>query len=79
MSMTDGISRSGPVIKVIKTDTDYETALTAIDRLLQNEPEPGTKAADELEVLTVLVEEYEQRTTDIGLPDPISAIEFRME
>lgn len=67
------------MIKVIKTDSDYEAALTAVDRLLQSEPEPGTKAADELEVLTVLVEDYERSITNIGLPDPISAIEFRME
>lgn len=65
--------------KVIKTDSDYETALAAIDRLLKNDPEPETEDANQLDVLTILVEEYERRATDIGLPDPISAIEFRME
>ena len=66
-------------MKVIRTESDYESAMGTIDLFLARHPEAGTANADELEVLTVLVEEYERRTTDIGLPDPISAIEFRME
>ncbi len=53
--------------------------MAAIDRLLESDPAAGTTDAHEVEVLVDLVEEYERRTTDIGLPDPISAIEFRME
>ncbi len=66
-------------MKVIRAESDYRAAMGTIDRLLDRNPEAGTADAEELEVLTVLVEEYERRTTDIGLPDPISAIEFRME
>lgn len=66
-------------MKVIKAESDYRAAMGVIDRLLERNPKAGTADADELEVLAVLMEEYERRTTDMGLPDPISAIEFRME
>jgi len=58
-------------IRPIKTDEDYQTALTRISELME--------LADELEVLSVLVQEYESRTFPSSLPDPIEAIKFRME
>ena len=66
-------------MKVIKTESEYETAMAAIDRFLESDPAVGTAAAHKLEVLVDLVEEYERRTTNIGLPDSVSAFEFRME
>lgn len=65
--------------KVIKTDADYEAALAGIDRLLDHEIAAGTPEADELELLTLLVREYESSHYPIGIPDPIEAIKFRME
>ena len=65
--------------KVIKSKADYEAALASIDRLIALDPEPGTPEADELEVLTVLVKDYENQQFPIQVPDPIDAIEFRME
>ncbi len=70
---------SGPTMKIIRAESDYETAMAEIDRLLESDPAAGTADGHKLEVLAVLVEEYERRTTNIDLPDPIAAIEFRME
>ncbi len=39
----------------------------------------GTPQGDELEVLSILIEKYEDEHFPIGLPDPIEAIKFRME
>lgn len=39
----------------------------------------GTPEGDELEVLSILIEKYEDEHVDIGFPDPIEAIKFRME
>ncbi len=39
----------------------------------------GTPAGDELEVLSILIEKYEDEHFPIELPDPIEAIKFRME
>lgn len=67
------------MLKVIRSKVDYEAALASIDRLIALDPEPGTRKADELEVLTVLVKDYESKQFPVQLPDPVEAIQFRME
>jgi HTH-type transcriptional regulator/antitoxin HigA len=64
-------------IRPIKTEADYETALAEIEALF--EAEPGTPAGDRLEVLTTLVEAYEDEHYSIPTPDPIEAIRYYME
>lgn len=61
--------------KVIKTERDYKTALTHIERLMAA-PAPDN---DELELWSLLVEKYEEDHFPIDTPDPIEAIRFRME
>lgn len=56
-------------MKVIKTQTEYEAALNEIDELLAQDPEAGSDEANALDVLAVLVEEYENRTVDLGRPE----------
>ncbi len=65
--------------KVIKTEIEHEEALAEIERLIDCNPVPGSEVANALELLSVLVREYEDRHFPIPLPDPIEAIEFRME
>jgi HTH-type transcriptional regulator / antitoxin HigA len=64
-------------IKPIKTEADYEAAVTEIGRLWGSKI--GTSAGDRLDVLATLVEAYEQDRYPIEPPDPIEAIKFRME
>ena len=64
-------------IKPIKSETDYDAALTAINGLMGAAPD--TPEGDELEVLVTLVEAYEAECWPIEAPDPISAIEHVME
>ena len=64
-------------IKPIKTQEDYNTTLSQIESLM--DAKPNTPQMDELEVLTTLVEAYEQQHYKIDAPDPIEAIKFRME
>jgi len=45
-------------IKVIKTEEDYQKALSRIDELM--EAEPSTPEGDELDLLVTLVEQYEE-------------------
>jgi len=52
-------------------------ALSRIEQLM--DAKPDTAEMDELELLTALVEMYEERHFPIGPPDPIDAIKFRME
>ncbi len=64
-------------IKAIRNEADYDAALLRIDALM--DAEPGTSEGDELDVLTDLVEHYEEKHVPMGFPSPISAIEFRLE
>ncbi|NHB88689.1 MULTISPECIES: helix-turn-helix domain-containing protein [Photorhabdus] len=66
-------------IKPIRTEQDYKAALEAISPLFDNQPEIGTPEFDFLEVIVLLIEEYEAEHYPIDPPDPIEAIKFRME
>ncbi|MCC9166365.1 helix-turn-helix domain-containing protein [Pontibacter harenae] len=66
-------------INPIRTEQDYEEAVKRLDSLLDMNPKPGTDLDDELEVLTTLVQAYEQVHYPIELPDPIDAIKHIME
>jgi HTH-type transcriptional regulator / antitoxin HigA len=63
--------------KVIKTVAEYKATLGRIEQIF--DAKPGTAKGDELELLLLLVEKYEETAYPIGLPDPITAIRFRME
>lgn len=64
-------------MKLIKTAADYQQALSRLEMIF--DARPGTKEGDELEVLGVLIDNYEGTLQPIGYPDPIEAIKFRME
>lgn len=64
-------------IKPIKTEADYDAALKEIERMF--DAAPGTREGDRLEVLTTLVEAYEEKHFRIPLPDPIEAILYYIE
>jgi HTH-type transcriptional regulator/antitoxin HigA len=64
-------------IKVIKTEKDYDAALKRVEEIFDSSRNSST--ADELELLTVLIEKYESDHYPIDLPDPIEAIKFRMD
>ncbi|MDX2109160.1 MAG: hypothetical protein SFY80_02855 [Verrucomicrobiota bacterium] len=63
--------------KLIKTESDNQAALARIETLF--DAKPGTPQGDELDLLITLVELYEAKAYPIDLPDPITAIRFRME
>jgi len=67
------------MLKPIKTKKQYEAALERIYNLMQKNIKMGSKESDELEILSILVEKYEDEKFRINLPDPIEAIIFRME
>ncbi|NVK66843.1 MAG: transcriptional regulator [Flavobacteriales bacterium] len=63
--------------RLIKTESEYQTALKRIDELF--DVTPDSKEFDEIELLVTLVDLYEQKHHAIEAPDPIEAIKFRME
>ena len=61
--------------KVLKTQHEYEAALTHVERLMDK----ATTDDSELELWALLVEKYEEEHFPISAPDPIEAIRFRMD
>ncbi|MFZ5553667.1 MAG: helix-turn-helix domain-containing protein [Bacteroidota bacterium] len=63
--------------KLIKTERDYKKALKRLEEIF--DARPKSKEGDELEILALLIEKYEEEHYPIEAPDPIEAIKFRME
>ncbi|HEC42534.1 MAG TPA: helix-turn-helix domain-containing protein [Bacteroides sp.] len=69
-------------VRVIKNEAEYEAASQRIYELINANQKPilpGSSEADEMELLSILVEKYEREHYPIEAPDPIEAIKFRME
>lgn len=64
-------------IKPIKSEKDYHQALERLEEIF--DAKKGSPEGDELEILGILIENYENEYFPIDLPDPIEAIKFRME
>ena len=64
-------------MKLIKTEKEYQAALKRLEEIFDSKK--NSKNADELELLALLIEKYEDEISTINLPDPIEAIKFRME
>ena len=64
-------------IKMIKTEEDYQQALKRLEVIF--EAPIDSPEGDEAEILSILIEKYEDEHYPIGSPDPIEAIKFRME
>ena len=65
--------------KIIKTENDYLSAINELNQLMSNDPEAGSPEADKIELLGVLIKNYEYQKYIFGFSDPIEAIRFRME
>ena len=63
--------------KIIKTEAEYNAAMKRIEAIFR--AEPGTPEGDELELLAMLAEQYEDIAYPIAMPTPLAAIRFRMD
>jgi HTH-type transcriptional regulator/antitoxin HigA len=64
-------------LKPIRTKADYKVALAEVERLWG--ARSGTPKGDRLDVLATLIDAYETQHYPMDPPDPIDAIQFRME
>jgi HTH-type transcriptional regulator/antitoxin HigA len=65
--------------KIIHTENQYHAYLDEVEHLMSRGENLGAGEIDRLEVLTVLIEAYENSKYPVEPPDPIDAILFRME
>ena len=64
--------------KLIKTEEEYQKTLKRLDKIFH--AKKGTKEQEELEILVMLIQRYEDETVgEFPDPDPIEAIKFKME
>jgi len=64
-------------IRPIKTKKEHKLAMKRLSELF--DAKPGSAEGDELEILSILIEHYENKQLLVEYPDPIEAIKFRME
>jgi HTH-type transcriptional regulator/antitoxin HigA len=64
-------------IAPIRNEKDYQSALKRLELIF--DAKKDSENGDELEILSILIDRYENENFPIGLPDPIEAIKFRME
>jgi HTH-type transcriptional regulator/antitoxin HigA len=67
------------MLKPIKNNQQYEDALTRTYKLMQKNIKLDSKESDELEILSILIKEYENEHYPVPKPNPIEAIKFRLE
>ena len=67
------------VIRPLRSEADYDAALDEVERYFENDPKPGTPEADRLDLLALIIEDYERKYWPIDPPDAIDAIRYRME
>jgi len=71
------MTKAGMQIHPIRTEQDHRTAVARIEELMSAAPD--SPEGDELDVLATLVDAYEAKHHVIDAPDPVTAIQFRME
>lgn len=67
------------MLKPIKTSKQHKEYLNRAYELMQKDIKPDTIESDELEVISILIEQYEKDKHPIAPPSPIEAILFRLD
>ncbi|MBN0259539.1 hypothetical protein JTL44_34040, partial [Pseudomonas aeruginosa] len=60
--------------KIIKTEEQYLEYFNEVNSLIVQSPKLGSSESDRLELLSVLIEDYEKQKYPVEAPDPIDAI-----
>ena len=66
-------------IKIIKSNEDYTHAMARLSALMELDPKVGSKEDNELELLALVIEDYERKIVPPAMPDAVDAILFRMD
>ena len=66
-------------VKIIKTEKDYQAAMRRLSELMSRDLKPGSKDEDELELLALVVHDFERQTVPPVKADPVESILFRMD
>jgi HTH-type transcriptional regulator/antitoxin HigA len=67
------------MLKPIKTEQHYDDALARVYELIQLDVKEGSAVSDELEILSILIKDYELAHHPVSSPSPLEAIKFRLD
>jgi len=67
------------ILKVIKSEAEHKLAVERLMALMELNPVAGSNQENELEVLSVLIEQFEREQFPVDKPEPIEVVKFRME
>ena len=66
-------------IKTIRNEKQYDYYMEELEKLVSENPQKNTKKFDDLEILILLIERYENEKCSIISTSPIEAIKFHMD
>ena len=66
-------------VKIIKSEEGYEAAMARLSALMSLDPKPNSKEENELELLALVIQDFERQTVPPVTVDPIESILFRMD
>ena len=67
------------MLKPIKTEEQYNHALARVYELMQKDIKIDSAESDELEILSILIKEFETDHYPVPSPNPLEAIKFRLD
>ncbi len=65
-------------LKTVKTKKEYENYLTWVDEMFEKKIKPNSAEGEDLQVVLLLIQEYEDKNYAIPVPDAIEAIKIKM-
>jgi HTH-type transcriptional regulator/antitoxin HigA len=66
-------------IKPITNDKDYQTYLNWVDKMFDKKVKPNSEEGQKVQVILMIIKNYEDRHFAIPVPDPIDAIKLKMQ
>lgn len=66
-------------VRIIGSDEEYEAAMTRLSALMDIDPAAASEEEAELELLALVIEDYERGIVPAAKPTPVQAILFRLE
>lgn len=67
------------IIKPIHTEKEYQTSLDWVDKMFDKRVKPGSAEGELLQVVLLLIKDYEDKHYPVPMPDAIEAVKLKME
>lgn len=66
-------------LRIIRNKKQYESYLRWVDETLDKKPKPNSTLGEKLQIILLLIKDYEDKHYPVPKPDPIEAVKAKME